>query len=129
MHFEPFSAPKIFSHLTNLGERAGFNPLYDASDSRHSQDGELMTYQKIYALIKRVISRASGLPVSQIFADDKLSKFYTPAGLLGFASALNQEFSDNGTPIPPSGLTGTDTANAETVRDIANRIATLFGIA
>lgn len=89
----------------------------------------LMTYQKIYALVKRVISRSSGLPVSQIFADNDLSRFYTSTGLLGFATNLNQEFADEGTPIPNPGVTGTDTANAGTVRGIANRIAQLFGIA
>ena len=87
-----------------------------------------MTWQMIYALIKRVISRHSNLEIHEIFADDQLSKFYTSTGLLGFASALNSKFADNGTPIPNPGLVGTDTANADTVRAIAGRIAELFGL-
>ena len=56
-----------------------------------------MTWQMIYALIKRVISRHSNLEIHEIFADDQLSNFYTSTGLLGFASALNSKFADNGT--------------------------------
>lgn len=88
-----------------------------------------MTPRQVEMHVKRVISRATGRPISLIRYAHSLKDEYrfNAMGKQTLAPSLNGEFSDHGTPIAPP-LGPTETQAAETVGDLAKTIRERFGI-